>query len=151
MEQASIQTDKPSLTLERHYPVAPEKVWRAWTDPEAIARWWGPGGEQPVALAELDVRVGGHFHIVFGGPQGTDHEVCGIYQEVVPNRKLVFTWIWPRTTPERESVVTIELRRSGSGTELLFRQEKLFDEAVRDGHRRGWTESFIKLEQFLRS
>jgi len=104
-----------------------------------------------VALAELDVRVGGHFHIVFGGPQGTDHEVCGIYQEVVPNRKLVFTWIWPRTTPERESVVTIELRRSGSGTELLFRQEKLFDAAVRDGHRRGWTESFIKLEQFLRS
>jgi len=150
MDQAKL-AEKPSLTLARTYPVAPEKVWRAWTDPEAIARWWGPGGEQPVALAELDVRVGGHFHIVFGGPQGTDHEVCGIYQEVVPNRKLVFTWIWPRTTPERESVVTIELRRSGSGTELLFRQEKLFDEAVRDGHRRGWTESFIKLEQFLRS
>ena len=150
MDQAKL-AEKPSLTLARSYPVAPEKVWRAWTDPEAIARWWGPGGEQPVALAELDVRVGGHFHIVFGGPQGTDHEVCGIYQEVVPNRKLVFTWIWPRTTPERESVVTIELRRSGSGTELLFRQEKLFDEAVRDGHRRGWTESFIKLEQFLRS
>ena len=150
MDQAKL-AEKPSLTLTRSYPVAPEKVWRAWTDPEAIARWWGPGGEQPVALAELDVRVGGHFHIVFGGPQGTDHEVCGIYQEVVPNRKLVFTWIWPRTTPERESVVTIELRRSGSGTELLFRQEKLFDEAVRDGHGRGWTESFIKLEQFLRS
>ena len=150
MDQAKL-AEKPSLTLTRSYPVAPEKVWRAWTDPEAIARWWGPGGEQPVALAELDVRVGGHFHIVFGGPQGTDHEVRGIYQEVVPNRKLVFTWIWPRTTPERESVVTIELRRSGSGTELLFRQEKLFDEAVRDGHRRGWTESFIKLEQFLRS
>jgi len=150
MDQAKL-AEKPSHTLTRSYPVAPEKVWRAWTDPEAIARWWGPGGEQPVALAELDVRVGGHFHIVFGGPQGTDHEVCGIYQEVVPNRKLVFTWIWPRTTPERESVVTIELRRSGSGTELLFRQEKLFDEAVRDGHRRGWTESFIKLEQFLRS
>ena len=150
MDQAKL-AEKPSLTLTRSYPVAPEKVWRAWTDPEAIARWWGPGGEQPVALAELDVRVGGHFHIVFGGPQGTEHEVRGIYQEVVPNRKLVFTWTWPRTTPERESVVTIELRRSGSGTELLFRQEKLFDEAVRDGHRRGWTESFIKLEQFLRS
>ena len=150
MDQAKL-AEKPSLTLTRSYPVAPEKVWRAWTDPEAIARWWGPGGEQPVALAELDVRVGGHFHIVFGGPQGTEHEVRGIYQEVVPNRKLVFTWIWPRTTPERESVVTIELRRSGSGTELLFRQEKLFDAAVRDGHRRGWTESFIKLEQFLRS
>lgn len=150
MEQARL-AEKPSLTLTRSYPVAPEKVWRAWTDPQALKRWWGPGGEQPVALAELDVHVGGHFHIVFGGPQGTDHEVRGIYKEVVPNRKLVFTWTWPRTTPERESVVTIELRRSGSGTELLFRHEKLIDEAVRDGHRRGWTESFAKLEQFLRN
>jgi len=150
MDQAKL-AEKPSLILTRSYPVAPEKVWRAWTDPQALKRWWGPGGEQPAALAELDVRVGGHFHIVFGGPQGTDHEVRGIYKEVVPNRKLVFTWTWPRTTPERESVVSIELRRSGSGTELLFRHEQLFDEAVREGHRRGWTESFAKLEQFLRS
>jgi uncharacterized protein YndB with AHSA1/START domain len=150
MEAARI-AEKPSLTLARSYPVGPEKVWRAWTDPQALKRWWGPGGEQPVARAELDVRVGGCFHIVFGGPQGTDHEVRGVYKEVVPNRKLVFTWTWPRTTPERESVVAIEFRRVGSGTELLFRHEQLFDESVRDGHRRGWTESLVKLEQFLRS
>jgi uncharacterized protein YndB with AHSA1/START domain len=150
MEAARI-AEKPSLTLARSYPVGPEKVWRAWTDPQALKRWWGPGAEQPVALADLDVRVGGRFHIVFGGPQGTDHEVRGIYKEVVRNRKLVFTWTWPRTTPERESVVTIEFKRTGGGTELLFRHEQLFDESVRDGHRRGWTESFVKLEQFLRS
>ena len=42
MEQANLET-KPSLSLRRHYPVAPEKVWRAWTDPEAVKRWWGPG------------------------------------------------------------------------------------------------------------
>jgi uncharacterized protein YndB with AHSA1/START domain len=148
METARI-AEKPSLTLTRSYPVGPQKVWRAWTDPQALKRWWGPGGEQPVALAELDVRVGGRFHIVFGGAQGTDHEVRGIYKEVVPNRKLVFTWTWPLTTPERESVVTIEFRQIGSGTELLFRHEQLFDETVRDGHRRGWTESFVKLEQYL--
>jgi len=104
-----------------------------------------------VGLAELDVRAGGRFRIVFGGPQGTDHEVCGVYQEVVPSRKLVFTWTWPRTTPERESVVTLEFRKVARGTELVFRHEQLFDEAVRDGHRRGWTESLVKLEQFLRS
>lgn len=149
MEQARL-AEKPSLRLERSYPVAPEKVWRAWTDPEAVKKWWGPGGQQPVAVAELDVRVGGSFRIVFGGAQGRDHECAGIYREVVPNRKLVFTWCWPNSTPERVSLVTIEFRKAGRGTELVFLHEQFFDEAARDGHQRGWSESFVKLEQFLK-
>jgi uncharacterized protein YndB with AHSA1/START domain len=149
MEQARV-SEKPALNLQRHYPVAPEKVWRAWTDPEAIKRWWGPGDNDPVSLAQLDVRVGGRFRIVFGGPQGTEHEVQGVYQEVVPNRKLVFTWTWPRTTPERESLVTILFKPDGRGTELDFVHSQLFDETVRDGHKRGWSESFAKLDRFLR-
>ena len=141
--------ERPSLTLERCYPVAPEKVWRAWTDPQALARWFGPGGPQPVALAELDVRVGGRFRVRFGGADGNEHEVQGVYREVVPNRRLVFTWTWPRTTPERESVVSIELRAAGGGTEMIFTHAQHFDESVRDGHRRGWSESFVKLGTYL--
>jgi uncharacterized protein YndB with AHSA1/START domain len=147
MEQATRQ--KPFLNLVRAYPVAPEKVWRAWTDPQAVKKWWGPGPGEPVAVAELDVRVGGRFRIVFGGPQGTAHEVQGTYKEVVPNRRLVFTWRWPNSTPERESVVTIVFRASDGGTELDFRHEQLFDEKVRDDHKRGWTGSLDKLEKFL--
>ena len=152
MENTKLK-EKPFLVLNRSYPVAPEKVWRAWTDPEAVKRWWGPGPDDPVSLAQLDVRVGGRFRIVFGGPQGKEHEVQGVYKEVVPNRKLVFTWSWPRTTPERESLVTIVFKRAGAGekagTELEFLHAQLFDEAARDGHKRGWTESFAKLEKFL--
>jgi uncharacterized protein YndB with AHSA1/START domain len=70
MEQATRQ--KPSLSLSRHYPVAPEKVWRAWTDPQAVSNWWGPGPGEPVSATELDVRVGGRFRIVFGGADGTE-------------------------------------------------------------------------------
>ena len=102
-----------------------------------------------MSLTQLDVRVGGHFRIVFGGPQGKDHEVHGVYREVVPNRKLVFTWTWPNSTPERGSLVTIVFKQSGSGTELEFRHEQHFDETVRDNHQRGWSESFVKLERFL--
>jgi uncharacterized protein YndB with AHSA1/START domain len=142
--------EKPSLRLARRYPVAPEKVWRAWTDPQALKRWWGPGGREPVSLAELDLRVGGRFRIVFGGPEGAAHEVRGVYREVVPPRRLVFTWTWPRSTPERESLVTLELRPAGGGTELAFLHEQLFDETVRDNHRRGWSESLAKLEAYLR-
>jgi uncharacterized protein YndB with AHSA1/START domain len=150
MDQARL-AEKPSLTLERFYPVAPEKVWRAWTDPQALSRWFGPGGPQPVALAELDVRVGGRFRVLFGGAAGTEHEVQGVYREVVPSRRLVFTWTWPRTTPERESLVTIEFRKAGRGTELHFTHAQHFDEQVRDGHQRGWRESFLKLEQYLKT
>jgi uncharacterized protein YndB with AHSA1/START domain len=111
--------------------------------------WWGPGGHDPVSLVQLDVRKGGRFRIVFGGPRGTDHEVQGEYREVVPNRKLVFTWTWPNSTPERESLVTILFNPAGPGTELAFRHEQFIDEAVRDNHKRGWGDSFAKLEQYL--
>ena len=142
---------KPSLALQRHYPVAPEKVWRAWTDAEAVKRWWGPGPGEPVSLAELDVRVGGRFRIVFGGPDGKMHECAGVYQEVVPNRKLVFTWHWPNSTPERISVVTIEFHGSPAGTDLVFKHEQLFDEKARDDHKRGWSASLDKLADFLKA
>jgi uncharacterized protein YndB with AHSA1/START domain len=148
MEPTTV-TEKPSLVLTRSYAVPPERVWRAWTDPQALKRWFGPGGENPVSLASLDVRVGGRYRIVFGGPDGKAHEVQGVYREVVPHRKLVFTWTWPNSTPERESVITIELRAAGRGTEFVFRQEQFIDATVRDNHRRGWTESFVKLENFI--
>ena len=142
---------KPSLALQRHYPVAPEKVWRAWTDAEAVKRWWGPGRGEPVSLAELDVRVGGRFRIVFGGPDGKMHECAGVYREVVPHRKLVFTWHWPNSTPERVSVVTIIFKEVNGETDLLFKHEQLFDEKARDDHKRGWSASLDKLTDFLKA
>ena len=148
MEQR--RATKPSLALNRHYPVAPEKVWRAWTDAEAVKRWWGPGPGEPVSLAELDVRVGGRFRIVFGGPDGKMHECAGVYKEVVPNRKLVFTWHWPNSTPERVSVVTIIFKEVNGETDLLFKHEQLFDEKARDDHKRGWSASLDKLADFFK-
>jgi uncharacterized protein YndB with AHSA1/START domain len=152
MEQARLE--KPSLRLDRHYPVAPEKVWRAWTDPQALAKWWGPGkpgAPEPVSLAEMDVRVGGRFRIIFGGPQGNEHECAGEYREVVPNRKLVFSWCWPNTTPDRVSQVTILLNPAGGGTDLQFIHEQFHDVAARDGHQRGWSETLAKLKVYLES
>jgi uncharacterized protein YndB with AHSA1/START domain len=93
--------------------------------------------------------VGGRFRIVFGGAQGTEHECAGVYKEVVTNRKLVFTWSWPRTTPERVSVVTIELHERGKETELLFRHEGFFDEKARDGHEKGWSGLLGQLQAHL--
>ncbi len=64
--------------------------------------------------AETDVRVGGHYAVTFHTEDGEEHNVGGIYRDVVPNEKLVFTWAW-RTMPERESFVTILIKPDGAG------------------------------------
>lgn len=150
MEEARLK-DKPSLTLTREYDAPPESVWRAWTDAKALKQWWATGTGGRTSIAELDVRVGGRYRICFGGADGNEHECAGVYREVVKARKLVFTWSWPRTTPERVSVVTILFNARGSGTELVFRHEQFFDETARDNHKRGWTSLLEQLGEFLKA
>jgi uncharacterized protein YndB with AHSA1/START domain len=147
MAQSPLET-KPSLSITRHYPVAPEKVWRAWTDPQALSHWFGPGDADSVTRAELDVRPGGRYRIAFRTQDGEEHEVSGEYQEVETNRKLAFTWAW-KSTPERVSLVTVEMRPSGEGCELNFLHERFFDRQARDNHERGWTGTFEKLDSFV--
>ena len=99
--QASLAT-KPSLTLKRRLDAPPQKVYAAWTDAEKILNWFGPDSG-PVAEAVTDVRVGGRYAVTFSTEDGEEHHVSGVYREVVPNQKLVFTWAW-RTMPARESL-----------------------------------------------
>jgi uncharacterized protein YndB with AHSA1/START domain len=140
--------ERPSLTLRRHYEVAAEKVWRAWTDPQALKLWFGPAEIVSVPVAEIDLRVGGRFRVVMLAADGERHEVGGAYREIVPNRKLVFSWAWI-STPERESRVTVLIEPAGSGCELVLRHEQFFDEAARTGHEHGWSGSLVKLEALL--
>jgi uncharacterized protein YndB with AHSA1/START domain len=140
--------DKPSLRFARRYEVAPQKVWRAWTDPQALRAWFGPGEANSVTLAQADVRVGGRFRVVFHTPDGEEHDVSGTYREVVPERRLVFTWAW-KSTPERESLVTIGFDPVGTGTQMNFLHEQFYDQAARDGHEGGWSVTFEKLAHHL--
>lgn len=80
------------VSIRRTYPVAPDKVWRAWTQPQALSQWFGPGATPSRAEAEIDLRVGGRYRIAFPMPNGEKNEASGEYLEVVPNRRLVFTW-----------------------------------------------------------
>lgn len=137
---------KPSLTLKRRLNAVPEKVYAAWTAPEKIMGWWGPRDDDEALLAEADVRPGGRFRIVFRAADGEEFDVRGVYREVVPAEKLVFSWAW-RSTPERESLVTVTLRPDGDGTMLTLLHEQFFDEKARDSHRMGWTAALDKLER----
>ena len=140
--------ERPSLTIERTYDAAPEVVWQAWTDPQALSKWFGPEETQAVLDVDIDVKVGGRYRIAFVTGDGERHDVGGIYREVRFPSLLSFTWAW-RTTPERESLVTIRLEPAGGGTRLVFRHEQFFDQAARDRHEGGWSGTFRKLDRFL--
>ena len=140
---------RPSLTITRRFRARPEKVYAAWTEPETLAQWFGPSKVAPgTTRAELDVRVGGCYRISFNNAAGDYNEVGGVYREVVPNERLVFSWAW-HSTPERESLVTISIKPDGAGTLLTFHHAQFIDETARDNHQRGWTEFFDKLENFV--
>jgi len=114
---------RPSLTLKRRLKADPAKVYAAWTDPQKIARWFGPGSVKAgTERASVDARVGGSYRVSFDMESGEHNEVGGVYREMVPNQLLVFTWAW-HTTPERESLVTVSLKPDGDGTLLTLTHE----------------------------
>ena len=140
---------RPSLTLKRRLNAAIEKVYAAWAEPEKLVQWFGPSKIKPGSLrCEMDVRVGGRYRISFENGQGQYFEVGGVYRELVPNRRLVFSWAW-HSTPERESLVTVQLKPDGAGTLLTFHHEQFFDQTARDNHERGWIQLFDSLEKHL--
>ncbi len=137
-------SDRPSLTIRRRFAAPPAAVFSAWTEATQLARWFGPA-RVTVVEAEADARVGGRFHVVMRETSsGEEHRVGGVYREVVPNEKLTFTWAW-RSTPERESLVTVTLAGDGDGTALTLTHERFFDDATRERHQGGWSGSLDKL------
>ncbi len=112
---------------------------------------YGSGGafaSGPTLRAEADVRPGGRFSIVFRLLDGTEHNPTGVYREVVPEKKLVFTWEWPGM-PERESLVTFLVAPLDGGTKLTLIHEHLPDEEARKSHELGWSGLLDKLPIFL--
>ena len=136
-----------SLTLKRRLKASPAKVFQAWTDPKMMIHWWSPA-EFETLIAEADPRVGGRFRVLMRGPDGVDHDVSGVYRELVRNEKLVFSWAW-KTTPDELSQVTVTLKRDGDGTLLTLTHDQFVDDATRDSHTGGWSGALDKLERLV--
>jgi uncharacterized protein YndB with AHSA1/START domain len=140
---------RPSLTLKRRFNASPEKVYAAWTNPEKIVRWFAPPRVKPgTERASIDARVGGRYRLSFDRDDGEHFEVGGVYREVVPNERLVFSWAW-HSTPERESLVTVLLKPDREGTLLTLHHEQFVDQAARDSHEHGWKGMLDNIEKHL--
>jgi uncharacterized protein YndB with AHSA1/START domain len=138
----------PSLTIVRQYQSTPDKVWNSWTTSAALKQWMAPSRDFTTTVVELDVRVGGRYRINMKGPDGAEHDISGVYRRITPQRKLEFTWSW-KSTPERESLVVIELRPTAQGTELTLTHSQFVDQEACDRHNEGWHGCLGQLEQFL--
>ncbi|WP_454674636.1 SRPBCC family protein [Achromobacter pestifer] len=136
------------LRLSRHFAAPVERVWQAWTDPQALMRWFGPAGTRQVLVADTDVRVGGAYLVGFVTEDGQSHYASGEYREVEPQRRLVFTWAW-RDTPEEASLITLDFSPAQGGTELAFLQTPFVDQATRDSHENGWAGAMDRLADHL--
>jgi len=147
MASESAVATRPSLTLKRRINAPPEKIYAAWTELDNLIRWFGPAMvQQQTVRADIDARIGGRYRIRFDDAHGEHHEVGGTYRDMVPHRRLVFSWAW-HTTPERESQVTVLLQPDGAGTLLTLHHEQLFDAAAHDAHEHGWTGTLDKLQR----
>jgi len=136
----------PSVTIVRRIKAPPARIWAAITQADLMLRWWGPDAG-PTLSVVADVRPGGRFSVVFRLMSGEEHNPTGIYREVVPEKKLVFTWDLPGAEPA--SLVTFRLEPFDGGTELTLTHEHLPDEEARDSHERGWNGLLDKLPPFL--
>lgn len=134
----------PSVTLVRRIEAPVEAVYEALTDPKHLARWWARP-EVEILAAETDPRVGGAYRIRLRGANGAERELTGVYRELIPNKRIAFTWLWS-DDPDPTSLVTIDLKPQGGGVELTLIHTSEAGEAVEEPRRRGWTAWLDRLQ-----
>ncbi len=153
MDQTNLR-DRPAtppvLRLTRHFKASREAVFRAWTEPDALAAWFGPDGVQTRNVV-IEARAGGRFSLEMYEKDGV-YPVSGLYREVRPPERLVLTWVWGHGELKGlETVVTVELRERDGGTDLTLVHEGLPTDLARGKHEGGWVGCFDCLERFLAS
>jgi uncharacterized protein YndB with AHSA1/START domain len=134
-----------TLELEREVPAPRETVWKALTEPDELAKWWGPYGFTTPSI-ELDLRVGGGYRFGMQPPDGETFHLSGSFTEVAPPARLAYTFVWEPPNPDdRETLATLSLEEAGDSTELTLVQRSFATEERLALHRDGWTESLEKL------
>jgi uncharacterized protein YndB with AHSA1/START domain len=143
------------LTFRRTFPGPPDKVFQAFLSGEALKAWWSPEGYTAIE-AQADARPGGQYRLVMRSQTGTETVyVRGVYREVDPPHRLVFTHTFESRGSSaafavaglvgHETLVTVELTAQGDMTELMLTQEQIPTSGAEDMLRVGWEGILDKL------
>ena len=135
--------------MRRTLPASRSAVWVAITDPDQLARWWGPKG---FSVPELDFRpeTGRGYRIAMQPPEGELFHLSGEFRDVEPPSRLAYTFVWdPPDADDRETLVVLSLDDRGDQTEVNLSQGEFATQDRLELHDGGWSDSFEKLEQLL--
>ena len=151
-DAASSQQDTENervLQLARIFDANVERVFQAWTDPACLVKWWGPRGITVPEL-KIDLREGGAWAAMMRSAQGEVYRHSGVYRQIEPNRRLVFSWAWDNESGRgHETEVEVEFRAVGGRTELRLTQRLFADGEQCRKHDQGWSSSLDCLAEYL--
>ena len=154
--------NKDELTITRIFDAPREKVWKAWTAPEEVKKWWGPKNFT-APVSKIDLRVGGKYLSCMRGPDGKDYWSTGVYRELVPMERIVVTDSFAdekgNVVPAShygmtgdfplELLVTVTFEQLGNKTKMVLRHEGIPSGMMRELTETGWSESFDKLAEHI--
>jgi uncharacterized protein YndB with AHSA1/START domain len=145
------QRAEHELVVSRVFDAPRSIVFKAWTEPKHLARWWGPKGFT-LAACKLDVRSDGVFRFVMRSAEGREHTVQGVYKEIVEPKRIVSTWTWldekDKSGPETDLAITFA-EHGRNSTKVTLRQMTFESAAARDSHKAGWIESLERLAEYV--
>ena len=141
-------TKDRELLLSRTLNAPIELVWKVWTEPEHIAKWWGPNGFTNT-ISKMDMRPGGEWHLVMHGSDGTDYKNKSVFKEIVRHKKIVYEHV---TGPK--FVATIQFEAQGEKTlitwHMLFNSKEEFLHTVKTFKAdEGLKQNLEKLDAYL--
>jgi uncharacterized protein YndB with AHSA1/START domain len=138
-----------TVRLHRVLIAKPEKIFRAFVEPDAIASWLPPNGFL-CTVHELEAKVGGKHRMSFRNfTTSGSHSFGGTYMEVVPGERLVYTDRFDDTGLPGEMTTTVALKAVSVGTELSIEQQGIPDVIPREACYLGWQESLRKLAKLV--
>ena len=138
MMSAAQQQAGPAIELEKIISATPSQVFNAWTQPSQIAKWWGASDQHETFLAEVDLREGGSYRLGMRAPDGKEFIVRGEYQEIIANKKLVFTWLWEHSdTGFPVTLVTVTFKTHDLGCQIKLKHEHM-PAKQGESHAEGW-------------
>ena len=121
-------TEHATFVIERSYDAPPGRVFHAWADEGAKARWFGPPSSEDRAL---DFRVGGREHFTSAAPSGDVYAYDAVYRDIVPQARIVYSYDMHLNEHRISvSVTTVEFEPAGEGTRLTFTEQGVY----LDGH-----------------
>jgi uncharacterized protein YndB with AHSA1/START domain len=133
------------LLITHTFDAPAELVFSLWAKAEHMRRWMGPDGFD-CPHAEIDFRVGGAYRGMIKSAEHGENWFGGVYREIVPHRRLVFTFAWDAGPSSRvETLVTLTFTERDGKTVQMFHQTPFTSVDARDRHVGGWTSSFDKL------